>query len=315
MIVRLIVLLKRHAYAFTLEEKPQRLGIFETIDNSNALASLSLTACTPILALPGRTAGQIQIIHLVSQKESSNPISILVAHSSPIACLELSRSGQFLASASEKGTLIRVWHVPTSKLVNELRRGTDRAAIHSIAFSNDETRLVVSSDKGTIHIFNLVASEDMPHAAHEDYGVSRSFGRASSSLSLNSTGNRQSILSSFSSYLPKYFSSEWSFASFSLPVESKCIVSFTRSDIAIRYKNDALLGPAFANDESGILALCADGSVYKFRFDPKKGGDCVMESFHVFWRKSGPNSLGGIQEEDGSMPDDFWDDWEEDPIL
>lgn len=39
----------------------------------------------------------------------------------------------------------------------ELRRGSDRALIHCISFNYNNKWLVVSSDKGTIHVFSLEA--------------------------------------------------------------------------------------------------------------------------------------------------------------
>ena len=222
---------------------------------------MSLSSSESILATPGRKIGQIQIIYLVHPPQ----IKILVAHTSPIACIALSKSGKLLASASEKGTLIRIWDVASLTLLNEFRRGADRANIYWISFSNDESRIVVSSDKGTVHIFNLQLHPS--DSSHEFPGPS---------------SNRQSVLSSVSSYLPKYFSSEWSFASFSLSSESRCIVEFVESDMALRHKKDKILGPLFEKDETGILALCSDGSLYKFRMDVKKGGACVLESYYTY---------------------------------
>ncbi|CAG8766103.1 17910_t:CDS:2, partial [Cetraspora pellucida] len=82
-------------------------------------------------------------------------ISIIPAHTGKLSCLSVNADGSKCASASEKGTLIRVFDTSTGKLLNELRRGVDRAEIYSIAFNHDSTRLCVSSDKGTVHIFNL----------------------------------------------------------------------------------------------------------------------------------------------------------------
>lgn len=43
----------------------------------------------------------------------------------------------------------------TGQRVQELRRGMDRAEIYSIAFSPTSNYLVVSSDKGTVHVYSL----------------------------------------------------------------------------------------------------------------------------------------------------------------
>merc|ERR1712054_684638 len=74
---------------------------------------------------------------------------------SELAQLCLNLDGTRLATASDKGTLIRVWNTYTGELLNELRRGMDRADIYSIAFNAATTFLACSSDKGTVHIFSL----------------------------------------------------------------------------------------------------------------------------------------------------------------
>lgn len=53
---------------------------------------------------------------------------------------------------------MRTWDAVTGKLVREFRRGTDKADIFGVAFRPDECELCVWSDKGTVHVFNLVVS-------------------------------------------------------------------------------------------------------------------------------------------------------------
>jgi len=62
--------------------------------------------------------------------------------------------------------------------------------------------------------------------------------------------------------LPSYFSSEWSFAQFHLP-ETHCLV-------------------AFGSEANSIIAVCADGSYYKYSFDAVKGGECKNEKTGKF---------------------------------
>ena len=81
--------------------------------------------------------------------------AIIPAHSSRLANITLNFDGSLMASASMKGTLIRIFQPKSGQLKYELRRGADRAEIWSIAFNADSTRLCVGSDKGTVHIFNL----------------------------------------------------------------------------------------------------------------------------------------------------------------
>ncbi|KAI9526191.1 WD repeat domain phosphoinositide-interacting protein 4 [Dissostichus eleginoides] len=78
-----------------------------------------------------------------------------VHHQSEIACVALNQPGSVAASASRKGTLIRLFDTTTRDKLVELRRGTDPATLYCINFSHDSSFLCASSDKGTVHIFAL----------------------------------------------------------------------------------------------------------------------------------------------------------------
>ena len=54
-----------------------------------------------------------------------------------------------------KGTLIRVWSTLNRSKIAELRRGVDPAIIFSVAISPSNTFLAVTSDKSTLHFFDL----------------------------------------------------------------------------------------------------------------------------------------------------------------
>lgn len=71
--------------------------------------------------------------------------------------MALNRTGGLLATASEKGTLVRLWRVDKEKPVSIglYRRGADKADICDIQFSYQSNFLSVSSDHNTIHIFKV----------------------------------------------------------------------------------------------------------------------------------------------------------------
>jgi len=123
-----------------------------------------------IIALPGKVQGEIQILTLQSNVNNNNNnsnsstsnlssfnslISRIKAHKSSLACLSISLNGELIASASELGTLIRVFNVETRQKTNEFRRGMDKAQIYCINFNKYLNKICVSSNKGTIHIFDL----------------------------------------------------------------------------------------------------------------------------------------------------------------
>lgn len=66
----------------------------------------------------------------------------------------MSKDGKVLATASAKGTLVRLWDTSNGEQMNELRRGADQAIISDISFDPTNQYVACASDKGTIHLFN-----------------------------------------------------------------------------------------------------------------------------------------------------------------
>ena len=77
------------------------------------------------------------------------------AHEGDLRGLALTADGSKLATASVKGTVIRVWDVATSTCLQEFRRGVERTTITCLAWSWDYKWLSCTSDKGTAHIFQV----------------------------------------------------------------------------------------------------------------------------------------------------------------
>ena len=178
------------------------------------LLTLATEAYSTLLAIPGRQSGHVHIIHLPpcppptllgpppagstpSHRPSPSaqyPVSIIAAHESALTTLSVPPSGRLLATTSSRGTLVRVWDALSGKLIKEFRRGADKAEIYGVAFRPDEKELCVWSDKGTVHVFSLQGS--------------------------GGPSNRQSSMSGLKPFLPKYFSSEWSYAQYRIPTQT-----------------------------------------------------------------------------------------------
>lgn len=114
------------------------------------LCTLSLNSH---LAYPiSTTNGELQIY-------DAGDLSVKIkikAHDSPLSALNFSPNGTLLATASEKGTVIRVFCVVNGQKVHEFRRGVKRYVnIASLTFSNCANYVCVSSNTETVHIFKI----------------------------------------------------------------------------------------------------------------------------------------------------------------
>ena len=85
---------------------------------------------------------------------------MIPAHDAPLAAIAFNPSGSKLATASERGTVIRLFNVMDGTRLIEFRRGVKRCAhVYSLAFSQDSEYLALSSNTETIHIFKLDQGE------------------------------------------------------------------------------------------------------------------------------------------------------------
>ena len=85
---------------------------------------------------------------------------MIPAHDSPLAAIAFNPTGTKLATASERGTVIRIFSVQDGTRLMEFRRGVKRCAhVYSLAFSQESDLLALSSNTETIHIFKLDGSQ------------------------------------------------------------------------------------------------------------------------------------------------------------
>lgn len=90
-------------------------------------------------------------------------IKVIPAHQAPLSCIAMNKEGTLLATASEKGTVIRVFELPSARKLYQFRRGSMPARIHCMSFNATSTLLCVSSATETVHIFKLSPSDTSAH--------------------------------------------------------------------------------------------------------------------------------------------------------
>uniref|UniRef100_A0A8C0SAA9 WD repeat domain 45 n=1 Tax=Canis lupus familiaris TaxID=9615 RepID=A0A8C0SAA9_CANLF len=225
----IVIVLRNRIYVYSFPDSPRKLFEFDTRDNPKGLCDLCPSLEKQLLVFPGHKCGSLQLVDLASTKPgtSSAPFTIN-AHQSDVACVSLNQPGTVVASASQKGTLIRLFDTQSKEKLVELRRGTDPATLYCINFSHDSSFLCASSDKGTVHIFAL-----------KDTRL-----------------NRRSALARVGKVGPmigQYVDSQWSLASFTVPAESACICAFGRNT---------------SKNVNSVIAICVDGTFHKYVFTP-----------------------------------------------
>ncbi|NXF28328.1 WIPI4 protein, partial [Rhodinocichla rosea] len=215
----LVVALQTRLYVFSFPHRPTKLFEFDTRDNPKGGGTLNTMGGTPktwivdlcpsveraLLVFPGHKCGSLQLVDLGSAKPgtSSAPVTIN-AHQSEVGCAALSPPGSLVASASRRGTLIRLFCTQSRARLLELRRGTDPATLYCLAFSPDCSFLCAASDKGTGHVFAL----------------------------RDTRLNRRSALARVGKVGPvlgPYVESQWSLASFTVPAEAPGVCAFGRA--------------------------------------------------------------------------------------
>ncbi|KAG8470216.1 hypothetical protein KFE25_008637 [Diacronema lutheri] len=257
---RVVVVLEYKVYVYNFADL-RMLHHFETISNPKGLCSLSPSSSTCVLACPGLQKGHLRVELFDIRRPT-----LIAAHESALSCLALNLDGTRLATASERGTLIRVWDSHSGAPLHELRRGAEAAEIQSLAFDFEALWLAVSSDHGTVHVFSLNPSSTVPVITGRSDPASVS--KAADSEVAANTKSSLSFLSGVlpQSLMPKYISSQWSVAQFHTPGHP-AVHSATRTICA------------FGSERNTLIVISSDGSFFKCSFDPQRGGECRRESF------------------------------------
>ena len=112
--------------------------------------SMNTKTDTPVVAMLGNKRGLAKVSFVNSNEEVE-----IECHQAEIRYLALNPEGTLLASASTKGTLIRIFDTVSGNGIKEVRRGSDNADIQCLAFSSMSLYLACTSDRDTAHVFAL----------------------------------------------------------------------------------------------------------------------------------------------------------------
>ncbi|KAF2273579.1 WD40 repeat-like protein [Westerdykella ornata] len=318
---RLVVLLENEIYIYDISNM-HLLQQVKSASNPNAICSLSSSSENNYLAypLPTKTspANFQPPPHAPPKTENNVPISggvmiydatklepanIIDAHHAPLSCVALNNEGTLLATASEKGTIIRVFSVPAGEKLYQFRRGSIPARIYSMSFNSTSTLLAVSSTSDTVHIFKLSpqnagrrnsssatsrplsgsrersnsrSSQELDNADYE-YEESRDDAPEPERKAINPTfasmirRTSQNVGKSFAAtvggYLPSAVAEIWE------PTRDFAWVKIPRISSSSGQMRNVV---ALSNNGPQVMVVTSEGNYYVFNIDLEKGGEGTL---------------------------------------
>ncbi|KAH9637041.1 hypothetical protein HF086_009819 [Spodoptera exigua] len=259
---RLIVCLEESLHIHNIRDMKILHTIRDTPPNPRGLCALSPCVDHCYVAYPGSSAvGEVQIFDAVHL----NAKCVISAHDSPLAALAWSMCGRRLATASERGTVIRVFAVPERTRLYEFRRGVKRCvSIACLAFSACGSYLAATSNTETVHVFRLTEPAPAGPAADEP---------AAAPAEDEAAGGWMGWLSSAVSAGAGY-----------LPAQVADVLAQGRAFAAARLPHTGYRAVAAITSVARaprLLVATAQGVLYVYALDAE-GGDCTLLRQHQF---------------------------------
>ncbi|KAH8822702.1 WD40 repeat-like protein [Flagelloscypha sp. PMI_526] len=312
----LVIVVETEIYVYDISNM-RLLHIIETTPNPDAICALSPSSENSYLAYPSpvpspttpasggaattpttNSTGTTQSGDvLIFNTRNMSVSNVVQAHKSPIASLSINSSGTMLATASNKGTVIRVWSIPGAEKLYQFRRGTREVHIWpqgGLCFNTASTLLACGSERGTVHIFKLGSSQSSSNGSYK-----RSSSPSADSMDSTSTPNNDSaggyeafmdaqsgsgkksrfggsqlrktglaLGKSLGGYLPGGLTEMWEpqrdFAFLKLPPTTAGTVGQQRCVVGM------------SGTTPHVYLVSSDGYFYSYTIDLENGGECVL---------------------------------------
>lgn len=272
---RMIISLTNSLYVHNIRDMKLLAPIHHKGTNPSGLCALSLNSQ---LAYPVSSvqSGELQIYDCTAAKRRQR----IRAHESPLAALSFSANGLLLATASEKGTVIRVFCVTNGQRVHEFRRGVKRyVTIASLNFSSCAQYLSVSSNTETVHVFRIdpaaveTAERQATPAAVEQTEEDGDASAVETSEAMGPRGDESRwtmgyITKAMTSYFPAQVSDVLN--------QDRAFASVQLSQAGLRHECCITK----LEKETRLVVACEDGFLYIYGFDEVRGGECKLLRVH-----------------------------------
>lgn len=253
----------------------------------------------PLSTYVAPTSGEVLIFDALKLEA----LNVVEAHRAPLSCIALNNDGTLLATASETGTIIRVFALPKGTKLYQFRRGTYPSTIYSMSFNLSSTLLCVSSTTDTVHIFRLGgvpsgrpgSSRDLderrdrsrsfdsgaesPIAAAspgseiiEAPGISRkASGSFGSMIRRSSQLMGKSMAGVVGGYLPQAVTEMWE------PMRDFAFIKIPKGGMGVNSSGGPLRSVvAMSSSSPQVMLVTSDGGFYVFNIDMENGGEGVL---------------------------------------
>ena len=241
-------------YLFSLSSF-QSIDIIETGENPHGVIGINYNLEKTIIAYPDKNKGKIKI----KNYEKSSNISAN-AHEKTIGIIVLTVNGDLMASATEMGTIIRIFNTDNGNMVQEVRRGKEKAQIKCICFEPNNKFIAATSNRGTVHIWSLSTALKNFKKEVKDFETEKGqideLRAKTENPEKKNIENKRSIFNVLPNFLGgEFFNSEWSFAQVRIK-EQKSICTF--------------------GSDNTIIIVCSNGKYYKAKIPIENGGECEI---------------------------------------
>lgn len=253
----------------------------------------------PLSTYVAPTTGEVLIFDTLKLEA----LNVVEAHRAPLSCIALNNEGTLLATASETGTIIRVFSLPKGTKLYQFRRGTYPSTIYSMSFNLSSTLLCVSSTTDTVHIFRLggpgPALPDSPKSLTDRWSRSRSFdsgvesptagtspgsdnaespvaarktsGTFGSMIRRSSQMMGKSVAGVVGGYLPQAVTEMWE------PMRDFAFIKLPKSGMGTNSTGGPLRSVvAMSSSSPQVMLVTSDGGFYVFSIDMENGGEGVL---------------------------------------
>ena len=251
----------------------------------------------PLSTYVAPTTGEVLIFDTILLKA----VNVVEAHRAPLSCIALNNEGTLLGTASETGTIIRVFSIPSGAKLYQFRRGTYPSTIYSMSFNLSSTLLCVSSTTDTVHIFRLGGpapiSSEAPRSPSRRWSRSMSYdsgtesppagnslnsevtdtparkpgGTLGSMIRRSSQMMGKSVAGVVGGYLPQAVTEMWE------PMRDFAFIRLPKGGIGTNSTGGPLRSVvAMSSSSPQVMVVTSDGGFYIFNIDMENGGEGVL---------------------------------------